>query len=92
MGIRENPRLALARELREELQLTVDISYPILIENGFYSKSHLDIAFLCHARSEVGAISDELLSFKWMSPDSLPRMLPFHVRAIDAARVLRDRN
>lgn len=86
MGARESPSAALARELREELELEVEIVCPLIIDNAYYSKAHLDIAFLCHAKSGIGVLSNELFSYQWISLDGLPRLMPFHNRAIQAAR------
>lgn len=86
LGARENPSTGLAREMREELNLRIEIICPLLIENGFYSKSHLDIAFLCRANGTVGELSYELLSYKWFPVADIPELLPFHHRALEAAR------
>lgn len=78
----EAPILALQRELREETGIQVSICYPLLIETGYYYRTHLDIAFLCRAESDVSCLSSELLDYRWASLDDLPPMLPFHRAAI----------
>lgn len=80
---RENPDGALARELREELQLEVDVRQIVLVERNF--GDHLDLAYLCHARSSIGKLSPELVDYRWVEPSALPDLRPFHRRAIENA-------
>ena len=89
MGRGENPADALRRELREELELAVEIVCPLVIDNSYYLKTHLDISYLCQARGPVGQISDELFGYRWMDVETLPRLLPFHERSVEAARAAR---
>jgi 8-oxo-dGTP diphosphatase len=84
LGWREAPHLAIARELKEETGLIVEVIKPLLVERG-YSKTHLDIAFLCIARTEPISLSSELLSYQWIHPNRVPEMLSFHKRSIAAA-------
>ena len=58
---------------------------PLLIENGFYFRTHLDISFLCTADGDVQALSSELRDYRWARPDDLPEMVPFHAASIAAA-------
>lgn len=83
MGRDEAPAAALARELREELQLTVKVIRTLHIAKS--SRSHIDIAFLCQAQSAIGQLSKELLDCQWADPHQLPDMRPFHRKAIDIA-------
>lgn len=84
----ENPDTTIARELREELELRVEVGRIVLLERAY--AGHLDIAYLCSAGSEVGALSDELLDYRWVLPDQLPAVQPFHRRAVQAALALTD--
>lgn len=76
----EDPAHAVQRELQEELGLEVDVLHPLSIERT--EPSHLDIAFLCQARSDIRQLSYELLSYAWYAPDKLPRLHKFHYRSI----------
>jgi 8-oxo-dGTP pyrophosphatase MutT (NUDIX family) len=76
----EDPADALRRELREELQLKIEVSIVLLAELGY--GNHLDFAYLCQPIGTIGKLSEELLDYRWVSVDELPRMLPFHYRAI----------
>jgi 8-oxo-dGTP diphosphatase len=85
LGRGEAPRDGLQRELREETGLSVAILRPLLIENGFYFRTHLDISFLCIAENEVQSLSSELIDYRWVKPEELPEMIPFHSASIAAA-------
>jgi len=78
----ETPIQGLQRELREEMGIQVSVSRPLLVETGYYYQSHLDIAFLCQAESEVSSLSSELLDYRWTNLEDLPEMLPFHHAAV----------
>ncbi len=80
----EAPSETLARELREEAGLEVTVLAPVLIQPGDYRR-HLDIAFLCRARNNVQHLSTELLDYRWVTSDALPRMARFHREAVEAA-------
>src|SRR5262245_43291857 len=84
----ENPAFAVARELREELQLQVEVQTLIRMEKTEYN--HLDIAFLCQANNEVGTLSYELIGYRWCATDALPQLHRFHYDAIMQARLLRE--
>lgn len=80
---RENPDSAVARELREELKLHVEVGPVILVERHF--GNHLDFAYLCRTTDTIGKLSPELVSYRWAAVDDLPDLRPFHRRAIDRA-------
>ncbi len=84
----ENPPEALARELSEELGMTAEVGKVLLIERSF--GSHLDIAYLCHSSDPIGSLCSELLSYRWVLPDSLPPLRAFHRKAILEAIALVD--
>lgn len=84
---RENPADAIRREMQEELALHVEVGPLLLAE--FHERNHLDMAYLCEQTNEIGPLSYELLSFRWVSPDALPRLYPFQQRAIQAALTFR---
>lgn len=86
----EQPTTAVLRELEEELQLKARIKQVIYVEKNF--KNHLDIAFLCEATTGIGELSHELLNYKWLDPDDLPGLHPFHQQAIDVAKSLYQRS
>jgi 8-oxo-dGTP diphosphatase len=79
---------ALARELREELQLEIEVGPVVAVERAF--ASHIDVAYLCHSRASVGKLCSELLDYRWVAPDQLPEIRPFHHRAILQALALSD--
>ena len=85
LGSGESPRHGLQRELQEETGLSVRIVRPLLVENGFYFRTHLDISFLCIAENDVQALSSELSAYRWVRPDDLPAMVPFHAASIAEA-------
>jgi 8-oxo-dGTP diphosphatase len=85
LGRGESPRQGLQRELHEETGLSVRVLRPILIDNGFYFRTHLDISFLCIAENDVQALSSELLDYRWVKPGELPEMVSFHVESVMAA-------
>jgi ADP-ribose pyrophosphatase YjhB (NUDIX family) len=76
----EHPSETVRRELREELDLSVEVGDLLLLEidNG----NHLDLAYLCRPTSAIGALSNELLDYGWYDPAQLPRLHKFHYRAI----------
>lgn len=86
----EAPSQALQRELYEETGMRVLVDRPLLIESGYYYRSHLDIAFLCRAKGDISSLSSELLDYRWASLDDLPDMLPFHRAAVLAAASQRE--
>lgn len=83
-GRNEAPSAAVARELREELEIEVAIDSVLLVE--LRQRNHLDIAYLCRLNGgTVGTISPELLAYDWFDPLHLPKLVPFHHLAIRRA-------
>lgn len=80
---REDPASALQREMREELELTVEIG-PVLILKVDYG-NHIDVAYLCYPSGTIGKLSSELLGYRWVDPTNLPQIHSFHKRAIQRA-------
>lgn len=85
IGEDEDPAAAVIRELKEELQLEVDVIRVIHISKTV--RNHIDLAFLCEARCPVGKLSHELLDYAWVTCDELPALKNFHRRSIEAAHV-----
>lgn len=83
IGRNEDPASTVQREIKEELDMTVDVGDVLLIETLW--RGHIDIAFLCYSKSEVGNLSKELLDFRWQNPAELPPLQKFHYRAINRA-------
>jgi 8-oxo-dGTP diphosphatase len=83
INFNEDPAQAAERELSEELNLNVTATRLLLMERTQFN--HLDIAYLCDAKSEIGTLSYELLGYQWYAFDELPRLHPFHYRAIQIA-------
>lgn len=81
---REAPTVALERELLEELGIMVEVGKPLLVSTGYSSTNHIDISFLCRTDSDAIALSSELLDFRWVPPEALPRMNPFHTASVAA--------
>lgn len=86
---REDPADALQREMREELQLSVEIG-PILILKVDFG-NHIDVAYLCYPSGKIGKLSNELLDYRWVDPSNLPQIHSFHNRAIRRALELTSR-
>jgi len=84
----EDPQTTIARELREELELSVEVGPVVALERA--EGNHLDIAFLCHSDGSVGHLCEELLDYRWVSPDQLPEIRRFHRKAISEALALAD--
>lgn len=76
----EDPALAVKRELKEELDLDVEVTDVILTQRT--QTNHLDVAFLCQPLSPIGNLSFELLGYKWYTLDQLPKLHSFHYDAI----------
>ncbi len=85
----EHPADTVQREIREELSLDVSIRELVLVDVPY--PNHLDVAFLCDATGEIGALSYELLSHQWVAPDQMPLILSFHYHAIQQALSLKER-
>ncbi len=89
VGEDEAPQAAIQRELSEEIKLDARV-----IEVTHISKTapnHVDMAFLCSIESPIGTLSHELLDYKWVDPDQLPEIRPFHRRSIELASKLLQR-
>jgi len=80
----EAPDVTLRRELREELELDVEVGPLILLERTH--GLHLDLAYSCVAQGNVGSLSPELITYRWTPLDALPTLNPFHRRVLDAVR------
>jgi 8-oxo-dGTP diphosphatase len=85
----ESPSHTAVRELKEELQLTVEVTSLLLVEVDF--GNHLDFAYLCNAISSVGILSSELLAYAWYDTGALPKLHRFHYKAIRSALEVRAR-
>ena len=79
----EAPQDAVRRELREELELDVEVGPVVSAELGF--SRHLDLAYLCVPLNTVGRLCNEIVDYRWMSVDDLPKLHRFHQRAVQAA-------
>lgn len=84
----EEPREAIAREMREEVDIHVEVGRLLLVERA--DRAHIDIAYLCHSSQPVGALSAELMDYRWVIPDQLPALRRFHRKAISEALTLTD--
>jgi len=90
----EEPREAVARELREELGLDVEVKD--LVASGVVRRIrtsthpvHVGFAFYCVLRSGAGTLSPEVLGFEWIDPLQPPRPLdPFQRDAMRLASQL----
>jgi ADP-ribose pyrophosphatase YjhB (NUDIX family) len=87
----EDPQQTVVREMREELELGVEIIRALVIERSAFG-AHLDIAYLCQSDQLVGRLSSELLEYRWVQPDQLPPLRAFHRRAVSQALALMDRS
>ena len=79
----ENPAQTVVRELQEELELEIEIGPLVLAEVSY--PGHMDMAYLCSARNEIGNLNAELLDYRWCDPHELPGVQRFHRRAISRA-------
>lgn len=82
----EDPDHAVVRELHEELALTVQVPRLIVFERT--ARNHLDIAYLCHKTNDVTTLSYELLAYRWVALEELPRLKSFHYNAIMQASAM----
>lgn len=83
---REDPAATLQREMREELELSVEVGPVVAAE--YLGQAHVDLAYLCYTTGKIGALCFELLDYRWIDPDDLPRTHVFHRAAIQRARQL----
>ena len=79
----EDPALAVARELNEELELEVRVLR--VVHSAKTVRNHIDLAFHCDALSPIGKLSHELLAYKWFAPERMPELKRFHRQSIQAA-------
>lgn len=88
LGRNEDPALGLERELREETGLDVVIGPPVTVAYNPLPP-HIIMAFLGWVGPGPFSLSSEILDAGWFSGEELPEpMLPFTLRALDAARPL----
>lgn len=83
IGEDEDPAAAVLRELAEELQLEAEVIRVVYASKTV--SNHIDLAYLCEARSPVGKLSHELLGYAWVHGAQLPEIRRFHRRSIEAA-------
>lgn len=82
-GSQETPADTVKREIHEELSLGVVVGPLLLVEAP--RRNHLDFAYLCTPDGPIGNLSFELDDHRWYDCENLPRLLPFHGRAIEQA-------
>lgn len=80
---------AVARELREELELDVAVLHVLHVQIKY--ANHIDVAYLCTANNHVGKLSSELLDYRWAAVTNLPKLPAFQYAAIERALELRSR-
>jgi ADP-ribose pyrophosphatase YjhB (NUDIX family) len=78
---REDPEDGVRREILEEAGLPVAVERPLIVQQGT-RRGHLDIAYLCRARGEVGTLSSEILDYAWYAPAELPPLSEFHTHLV----------
>lgn len=83
VGRNETPDVAILREIHEELGLAIELKKQLLFE--VERKGHYNLAYLCKPLGEIGTLSPELLSYRWVDYLDLPTLYPFHYRAIAQA-------
>lgn len=83
INFNEDPHKAVERELSEELALNVEAHHLLLMERSSFN--HINVAYLCQAKNDVGKLSYELLGYKWFRFDELPQLHDFHYKAIQVA-------
>lgn len=83
MDANEDPADTVRRELHEELQL--DVTAQRLVHIAHTEHQHLDIAYQCRVNNDVGALSGELLAYRWFPLEALPPLRAFQREAIQRA-------
>jgi 8-oxo-dGTP diphosphatase len=84
----EDPRQTVAREIGEELGLSVDVGPLLLSEQiGLTSRSthprHLGLAYGCRLTGGTGRPTSEIVSLEWTRPDEIQHELsPFQRKAV----------
>jgi ADP-ribose pyrophosphatase YjhB (NUDIX family) len=87
----EDPGHAVARELREELALDVEVRELVAcaVVGRIRTSTHpvhLGLAYYCRLKSAPSAVSGEVLGFEWSAPAEISRELdPFQRDAIARA-------
>jgi 8-oxo-dGTP pyrophosphatase MutT (NUDIX family) len=72
VGRRERPQDALQREMMEEVGLAIQVGPPVMVEPGELP-GHLETGFLCEVEDQaIGPLSGEILSARWVFPETLP--------------------
>lgn len=79
----EPPEHAVARELREELSLTVEVGPVVALAQT--TPTHWNCAYLCRPTGNIGALCSELLAYRWCAPELLPPLSLFHAYAVQCA-------
>ncbi len=79
----EAPAQAVKREFFEELTLSIEIEAVVAAETTY--RNHLDLAYLCNMKSDIGNINFELLNYGWFGVDQLPEVNQFTRKAIQQA-------
>jgi 8-oxo-dGTP diphosphatase len=92
MGRNEDPEDTIRRELLEETSLQIEVIKPLVIMRSLTLRTHLDIAYLCHAAHGTDdlRLSSELLAYRWTDPAELPDVSIYNARVVRAALVERE--
>jgi 8-oxo-dGTP diphosphatase len=90
MNRNEDPDETVHREVYEETGLRVEIVKPLILSRPRLMPRHIDVAYLCYAPPDAGAIrlSGELLDYRWIDPENVletPPMADFHQLVISTA-------
>ena len=63
---------ALRREVKEEVNLEIDVLFPLTVSSRLrYNKHVIVIIFLCSYKSGWVKLSNEHSSFKWVNPEEI---------------------
>jgi ADP-ribose pyrophosphatase YjhB (NUDIX family) len=71
---REWPEAAVAREIREETGLLVEVG-PLLSVNSALTVNRLDIAYMCRVRGGDPCLSPEVLEMRFCAPGAMPEAM-----------------
>jgi 8-oxo-dGTP pyrophosphatase MutT (NUDIX family) len=87
----EDPADCAPREIREELGMEVTLGDLILVRLTLRGVRHLDFAYLCHPQGDatVGALSPELLGYRWFDLDEVPPLVEFQRIVVEKLRRVR---
>jgi len=80
----EQPKVAIEREIAEEIGLKVQVIKPLIIESD-NEWARLDLVFLCNFVNGEMKSSDEVSSAKFFPVNNLPKVLPSQLRIIQEA-------